>query len=189
MGNISWNHGWRAAPLSPRSEAQSFATPRQEPLNLARLSVLLFDDDFHSRGSLRECLRAAGVMRITEASCDNSSVTAGFGLPSHIDVIFSEVRLRNGNGLALLKAVRMGRIRPLRPDACFILFTGQLDNTLVRTAAELDANGYVGKPAAPERVRNAIMRGRGKEFTPDSARYRLVDTSVAGTGFGIQASS
>jgi DNA-binding NarL/FixJ family response regulator len=189
MGSIFWTHSRPTAPLAPpRSEFSSpVASSGRESLNLAGLGVLLFDDDFQSRGSLRDALRAAGVMRITEASCSNASVTGGFGLPSQIDVIFSEVRLRNGNGLALLKAIRMGRIRSLKPDVCFILFTTQVDDALVRTAAGLHANGYVVKPAAPERVRQAIMRGRAKAITPDPEKYRSVDTAVAGNGFGIHA--
>lgn len=196
------NQTWRAAPLGARPvgpETTSRPSRRvelvngapdlsQDPINLSRLSVLLFDDDFQSRGSLRNALRATGIMRIGEASCDNASLASGFGLPSKIDVIFSEVRLRNGNGLALLKAIRMGRIQPLKSDVCFVLFTNHVDDVLVKAAAALNANGYVLKPAAPETVRAAIIRGRNRSFTPDPARYRLVDTSVAGTGFGTSPS-
>ena len=81
----------------------------------------------------------------------------------------------------------MGRLPPLRADVCFILFTTQVDDALVRAAADLNANGFVLKPTAPEQIRKAILRGRTKAFAPDQAKYRLIDTSVAGCGFGIHA--
>ena len=79
----------------------------------------------------------------------------------------------HGNGLQLLKALRTGMIPSTRPDTCFIMMSGTAETDVVKTAAELDVSGYLVKPLVPEKLRNAIARGRSV-FPINRAAYAAV---------------
>jgi DNA-binding NarL/FixJ family response regulator len=133
--------------------------------------MVIFDDDVASRTALRRALQSAGGMFITEASNCRGREGGGLSFPGSVDVIVSAMRLDLGSGLLLLKAIRTGRIRGVKPDVCFIFVTDINDPALVAAAVQLDANGYVIKPYTTTRLRDAILRGRTKAITADTAKY------------------
>ncbi len=151
--------------MTPHTTSQRLTW--REPVALGQMHVMIFDDDFASRGALRLALKTAGVMFIHEA---NSGHTV-----SGIDVVISALRLQASTGLRLLKAIRTGLIKSIKPDVCFLFVSESVDPAVLAAAAQLDANGYLLKPVPATRLRDAIVRGRGKCATLDKTKYAAAD--------------
>jgi AmiR/NasT family two-component response regulator len=62
----------------------------------------------------------------------------------------------------------------MRMDMCFIMVTGIAEAPLIEAARNLDANGYLVKPIHPDKLRNAIIRGRQRHFPVALERYTKV---------------
>ena len=140
----------------------------------AKLHVLLLDEAPASRSETRRLLGEAGITKISDGVVSGHDISARNCDLRMVDVILSEMDLRGGWGLDLLKRIRLGQARQFRPDVCFIFMTGATIPALVVTAAHLDANGYLSKPIAPDRLRAAILRGVGRNCLVNFAKYRDV---------------
>ena len=141
---------------------------------LHQLQIVLFDENPAARAETRRALHSAGVMQIAEASFGDGRLTGARLKAPQLDVIISDIDLGAVNGLVLLKAIRLGRIRGLRPNMCFILLTGCTDPAAIAVAAALDANGYLMRPTTLDRLRSTVVKGVAKLFTPDAAKYQGV---------------
>lgn len=141
------------------------------PITLSAMHVMIFDDDYASRSALRQALKSTGIMYITEASNHGGGHNGGPFIPSAVDVVVSALHLEAGSGLMLLKAIRTGLIRDIKPDVCFIFVSEAVETAVVSAAAQLDANGYLVKPVGAARLRAAILRGRAKGATMDKTKY------------------
>src|SRR5262249_17812776 len=91
-----------------------------------------------------------------------------------IDIVLSDIHLPTGNGLQLLHALRTGLIKTMRINSTFILTTAAPTAESVKTAASLDANGFVVKPVVPEKLEAAILKARRTVFPAVPARYASV---------------
>ncbi len=140
----------------------------------SKVHVLLLDESQGSRAETRRILSQGGITKISEGSVNGRHLIARDCDPSSINVILSEMDLRGGWGLDLLKRIRMGQIGTIRPDICFIFMTSATESPLVVTAAHLDANGYLSKPISADKLRMAILRGQSRPCLVDIAKYRDV---------------
>jgi len=95
-------------------------------------------------------------------------------LDKPVDCILCEDAMPSGNGLHLLRAVRLGRARRVRPDACFVLTTATGNTEIVDIAKRLDVSGYLVKPPSPGGLRETILRARRRIFRIDLERYTQV---------------
>jgi CheY-like chemotaxis protein len=147
-------------------------------VELSSLHILLVDDDEVFLDELEAMLRKLGVGRVTRASSGSDAFGKVSKIDRVVDCILCDYTMAPGNGLQLLQAVRTGKIKFLRPDSCFILVTGSGDHDVVTVAAELDVNGYLVKPATPEKLRIAITKARGRTFPLNMDRYNAVSVPL-----------
>jgi len=139
--------------------------------DLTNLHILLVDDDEIVLDLIGAMLRALGVERITKARSGSEAFATTSKLERVVDCVLCDYSMAPGNGLQLLQAVRLGKIKYLRPDLCFILLTSSGDPDVVAVAAELDISGYLMKPATPDKLRTAIVKGRARHFPVNMEKY------------------
>jgi DNA-binding NtrC family response regulator len=146
-------------------------------ISLLNAHVLVIDDDPASRARTNQALRIMGLLQITEVSSTGSAKT----LPSMrpVDLVISELPLALGSGLALLKAVRQGRVPGIRTDVPFIFLTTAAYPRMVSAAAHLKASGFVIKPLKTERLREVMLRALGHRVPMSPDRFAEIDVVAA----------
>jgi DNA-binding NarL/FixJ family response regulator len=80
----------------------------------------------------------------------------------NIDCLICENHLADKSGLALLQRIRTGRNAVLPRDTRFIFVTGDSDAAVVRAAAQLDAHGFLVKPATFEAFSKTLQIAFGR---------------------------
>lgn len=143
-------------------------------VDLKKLQVLIVDDDSVFLDLLQAMLEALGITAITRAANGLEAVTKLKEAAGGVDCILCDYSMEHGNGLELLKAVRLGQLKHFRPDATVLLITASAMPGIVQTAAELDVSGYLVKPVTPDKLRNAIIKARSRYFQLDINKYANV---------------
>ncbi|MGO4778864.1 response regulator transcription factor, partial [Lysobacter sp. 2RAB21] len=143
------------------------SAPPKAPLRLA-----LADDQMLVRAGLRALLERLGLHIVFEAD-DGQALLDGLA-QSPVDVVLSDIRMPGLDGIdALTKLRERGDRTPV------LLLTTFDDSDLLLRAAEAGAQGFLLKDAAPEDLREAIVRVAAGETLlqpvstgPVRARYR-----------------
>lgn len=138
------------------------------------LNFLIVDDDDIFLSVLSAVLRSLGANKITTARTGSDALTKLASSKRPTDCVLCDLKMPSGNGLQLLKAIRTGKVKAVRPDSCFIFITAAADSEFIKTAAQLDVNGYVVKPVTREKLLPVIVRGRAKAFAVDMKFYETI---------------
>ncbi|TAL04386.1 MAG: response regulator [Rhodospirillaceae bacterium] len=146
-----------------------------DTVDFNNLHILLVDDDQVVLDLVEAMLRKLGVERVTRARSGSEAFSKITKLDRVVDCVLCDYSMSPGNGLQLLQAVRLGKIKYLRPDLCFILVTGSGDADIVGVAAELDVSGYLVKPVTPEKLRVSIAKARSRYFPVNIEKYANVN--------------
>ena len=134
--------------------------------------IALADDQALVRAGLRALLEGQGVVIAFEAD-DGAALLTGLA-QSPVDVVLSDIRMPGLDGIAALRQLRE------RGDATPVLLLTTFDDSeLLLEATEAGAQGFLLKDAAPEDLREAIVRIAAGETLlqpvstgPVRARYR-----------------
>jgi CheY-like chemotaxis protein len=146
----------------------------QRDTDIQALNFLIVDDDDNFLAVLAAVLRALGASRIMTARTGSDALTKLAASKRPVDCVLCDLKMPSGNGLQLLKAIRTGKVKAVRPDICFIFITAAADSEFIQIAAQLDVNGYVVKPVTREKMLPAIVRGRSKAFAIDIKQYETI---------------
>lgn len=118
---------------------------------VARVKVLIVDDQFTSRVLLGDALQQLGFQQITVAVDGEQGARIMEKQPHHL--VISDFNMPKMDGLGLLAAVRNN---PRTNKVAFLMLTAQGDRALVTKAATLGANNVLAKPFTVERMKAAI---------------------------------
>lgn len=122
----------------------------------ARHTVLLVDDEYLVRGVLSEILRESGFAVVAVASAPEA--IAALGLPSRIDLVFSDVKMEPMDGFELARW-----IRDHRPGLPVILASGY---SKAGMAADLRGVEFFRKPfdfdAVIDKIRDTIAQAQAR---------------------------
>ena len=137
--------------------------------------VALADDQALVRAGLRALLERLGIEVVFEAE-DGQGLLDALQLQP-VDVVLSDIRMPGVDGIAALRELRAeGDRTPV------LLLTTFDDSDLLLHARDAGAQGFLLKDAAPEELREAIVRVAGGETLlapvstdPVRARYRFHD--------------
>ncbi len=111
------------------------------------LSVLLVEDDPFALGLERRILERLGIRNvITAGDGEEALAFLRTGL-LHFDVIMSDLRMPNLDGIELLKKVRDGW-----PEIPFLMLTADRTETSVLSAQGLGVDAYIAKPFSPSQL-------------------------------------
>jgi DNA-binding NarL/FixJ family response regulator len=132
--------------------------------------VFIVEDHLPVRESLARALEAGGQVRVVaQAGSVSESVRvleSGVGM----DVALIDLRLRDGSGLEVVRAVRR-----TRPEATPVVLTVVDDGATIHEAVLAGAGGYLLKSAEPDEIVAAVSRAArgGAPLTPEVARTLL----------------
>ena len=138
------------------------------------LHILLVDDDSTFLDLMQALLQGMGVTHVTRAESGMDAFNKLSKIERVVDVVLCDYTMAQGNGLQLLQAIRMGKIKFFRPDACFILLTASGEPKVVATAVDLDVSAYLVKPVTPDKLRATIAKARARMIRIDIPRYANV---------------
>lgn len=147
-------------------------------------TVALADDQVLIRAGLRVLLQTQGIQVAFEAD-DGEALLAGLQATA-VDVVLSDIRMPGTDGIAALQALRArGDRTPV------LLLTTFDDSDLLLRATEAGAQGFLLKDAAPEDLREAIVRVAAGETLlqpvstdPVRSRYQYRDQDAPRDTFG-----
>src|ERR1700761_9645909 len=108
--------------------------------SIGDLHILLVDDDTAFLDLMQALLQSMGVTYITRADSGMDAFAKLSKIERVVDCVLCDYTMTHGNGLQLLQALRMGKIKFLRPDPCFVLLTASGEPKVVATAVDLDVN-------------------------------------------------
>ena len=139
--------------------------------------VLIVDDEFHLRQSLRRFLEKEGSdFRVTAEAADGAQALAILKDVS-VEVVITDIRMPVMDGLALTE-----QLHALYPRIRVIILTGYADFEYARSAVRFGAVDYLLKPFGEEDLEDALGRLR----TSLQADYVLSD-EVAGSSGGRES--
>ena len=142
--------------------------------SLKDYTILIVDDDLVFLEMVEGLLEMIGVRNVMRASSGAFAIEAIKESQRVIDCVICDCRMHDVNGLQLLKDVRMGGFKQLRPDSCFILLTSATEPEIVKIAKQLDVSGYLLKPVTVEKLEAAITKARARVFPLDFRKYGAV---------------
>jgi DNA-binding NarL/FixJ family response regulator len=142
----------------------------------AAIRVALADDQALVRAGLRALLERLGDIEIAFESDDGTALVEQLAT-CPVDVVLSDIRMPGTDGIdALVTLRRRGDTTPV------LLLTTFDDSDLLLRATEAGAQGFLLKDAAPEDLRDAIVRVAAGETLlqpvstePVRARFRFHD--------------
>ncbi|QNH14931.1 two-component system regulatory protein [Xanthomonas sp. SS] len=142
---------------------------------MSALRIALADDQILVRAGLRALLQTQGIVVACEAD-DGEALLAALAATS-VDVVLSDIRMPGLDGIQALQQLRA------RGDATPVLLLTTFDDAdLLLRATDAGAQGFLLKDAAPEDLRDAIVRVAAGETLlqpvstdPVRARYRYRD--------------
>ncbi len=155
-------------------------------MRVTGVRVALADDQALVRAGLRALLQQQGIMVVVEAE-DGSDLLEK--LHGHaVDVVLSDIRMPGIDGIEALQQLRT------RGDATPVLLLTTFDDSeLLLRATDAGAQGFLLKDAAPEDLRDAIVRVAAGETLlqpvstdPVRARFRFRDEAAPSETFGAR---
>lgn len=138
--------------------------------------VLLVDSAATDRALHTVFLQQAGVHHVVEAADAAQAFNHITHAPHPFDAVVSEIVLADISGFRLLQVVRTNEARPMRPDACFLLMSGDWDPEALALARKLDVSGVLLKPFEPSKLKQQLSVARRRVFPIDMQRYLAVTT-------------
>ena len=153
-------------------------------MSVAGVRVALAVDQALVRAGLRALLQQEGIVVVVEAE-DGAELLASLTIHT-VDVVLSDIRMPGTDGIeALLQLRARGDATPV------LLLTTFDDSELLLRATDAGAQGFLLKDAAPEDLRDAIVRVAAGETLlqpvstdPVRARFRFRDEAVPSETFG-----
>jgi DNA-binding NarL/FixJ family response regulator len=139
-------------------------------MSAASIRIALADDQALVRAGLRALLQQQGLEIAFEADDGQALIEALQATP--VDIVLSDIRMPGMDGIAALEALRA------RGDATPVLLLTTFDDAeLLLRATEAGAQGFLLKDAAPDDLRDAIVRvARGETLlqpvSTDAVRAR-----------------
>ncbi len=147
------------------------------PASGAALRIALADDQALVRAGLRVLLESLGISIALEAG-DGEELLAQLSTQT-VDVVLSDIRMPGIDGIQALE-----RLRERGDRTPVLLLTTFDDSDLLLRATQAGAQGFLLKDAAPEDLRDAIVRVAAGDTLlqpvstdPVRARYRFHDDS------------
>lgn len=122
------------------------------------LRVLVIDDDRAILDVVEAILKAAGIGGVVKAVSALGALNILADKQKRFNCIVCDYGMDVMDGLALLREIRSGKHAYIPRDQCFIMLTAHGQEDVVRTAVELDVNGYVRKPVSKDSIIKAIHR-------------------------------
>ena len=143
--------------------------------------ALVVDDESFSRTVVRQGLRGFGFGRVSVAENGRQALEVLLAAPRSFDVIVTDVRMPEMDGLELLKHIRCGAPGVAR-DTVIGILTSHTDKEIIGTAFNLDVDFFVGKPPTLLGLKSRLVKSLS---TPRAVKrpdeYAVIATALDAT--------
>jgi DNA-binding NarL/FixJ family response regulator len=123
--------------------------------DLKRLKILLIDDEWFVRSTIRQILIQIGITNIYEA--DNVEAAMKETLRIQPDMVLCDIHMPGTDGLAYVARLRKAPIAAVAATPV-VMLTSDSTEEAVTTAKELHVGGYLVKPVSIAAVKRSIER-------------------------------
>lgn len=121
--------------------------------NYAMTSILVVEDDKHTRSLIRRMLLQIGIRSVTEAEDGQSGYIEV--LRTRPSLVFCDVHMEPVDGREFLRQVRTSKM-PGIASTKVVFLTGDAQRDTVLFAKEHAINGYLVKPVSPTDLKSRI---------------------------------
>jgi response regulator of citrate/malate metabolism len=121
---------------------------------LSNLSFLIVDDVLGTCKMVRELIKDLGARSGQISMCPSVMLAKQRLTISPVDVVISDLHLRDGKGLDLLRNVRS---HPQQKDSVFIMITGDPTSDLINESVDLGVSSVVVKPITFSNLRDHLQ--------------------------------
>ncbi len=124
---------------------------------LANRHFLVVDDEEFIRTLIVRFLKQAGAAGVVEAGDGMQAIEAIGKSDMAFDAVITDIKMRQMNGLELLRAIRTGA-RGLKRNMPVLVLTAHAEAEHVAEALALDADAFVVKPVGREQLVDRVIR-------------------------------
>jgi len=121
-------------------------------LDLAKVKVLIVDDEAYALKLLRMLLTDMGITQIFTASNGRDALKFLGDCEDLVNLVLCDWNMPQMDGKTLLQ-----QIRTVNPDLLFVMVTGRATVDSVREARDLGVNAYIAKPFSPVQLEQKII--------------------------------
>jgi len=150
-------------------------------LDLTKRTVIVVDDETFIRQTVARMLSSLGATKIVQAEDGEAALAESWTIEGGPALVISDFNMPKIDGLALLKAVRMGQ-SGLDRAVPFVMLTAHSDRDVVDVALKLDISAFLLKPvsrAALEKRLNRLARSEeAMGWLKPEAIYAEVDADL-----------
>jgi len=144
--------------------------------------VLIIEDHTLMRESVRRLLEARPDL-VVVGDLTSAKGADEFMRLEKPDIVIMDLGLPGEDGMELMR-----RLKEEHELARFIVYTGQLEPSLVRTALDIGASGFVRKTSGASELLSAIDTAlRGEIFLCPATTTSLIHSAASRPGDGIDA--
>lgn len=118
---------------------------------LARLHILVIEDDMHTRNMLGYLLQIIGIKHIHLAENGAEGLNFLDNPDNKIDVVLADWNMPCLNGMELLQQVRNHH-----HTLPFIIISGRMDQASIQQAKEKGVSAYLHKPISPSQLEQKL---------------------------------
>lgn len=115
--------------------------------DISKLKILVVDDQKFVTEILRQTLLNVGVAKVFIAK--NAQQAVKIIKTTKVDLVITDFKMPDINGLELLKFIRTSRINTIR-NLPVIMITGFSNAAVFNIALQLDITGFIAKPASTD---------------------------------------
>jgi len=130
---------------------------RTGSLDFEKLRILVIDDEQFSRTLFKEAMTNLGAKEVRTARDGFEALSVMRNSSRSFDVVISDYRMPEMDGLELLKEIRMGTTG-INRDTIFAILTGQPEKHICSVAFMLDVDFFVTKPASAVTIKDRLSK-------------------------------
>lgn len=142
--------------------------------------ILVVEDEHFMRDLVIQALNSVGFSEILEA--ENGRNALALLEKEEVDILMTDIEMKQVNGFDLVRAVRMGRTHlPRETPAIFL--TGLSDISTVSSASQLGVQGFLVKPVSASQLHDKIREVLDAEVEVSSVeayREMRLSSTIAG---------
>jgi len=124
------------------------------PLDWAKIKVLIIEDEIHTRSIIRNLLQRLMIRQIEEAAEGKEGITKTVSFKP--DIIFCDIHMEPVDGLKFLSALRAMKSSGVARTPVIFL-TADSEQETVLAAKKLDVDGYLVKPVSAIDLKKRIV--------------------------------
>jgi putative nucleotidyltransferase with HDIG domain len=118
---------------------------------MAAERILIVDDEINVGAMIGATLERANYSAVIARDCDEALRQFAGGAP--FDIVLLDIRLRDGDGLALLETLKQ-----IEPETPVVMISGVPEIAVVISAIKKGAFDYLLKPIGPAQLLGTVMR-------------------------------